>query len=455
MRNHYPSRGIYGIFGGLFGGLLLAVSYAGGTESADFAVRISGGGSYCTGETAAATVLVDMNLTGSNDREIRGFALAVCHVPYQLEITEAGPGAGLDPARGGTKVDFHQITVTPRGVIQAVIVDLREGRGLAPVNDLPVLDLTYDVVDAADGAPVWACTRTLNSPAVVISFSTGDQNYPPPEENLGEVEIRSACDPEKRTFHLRTEVADPLKVRCGTQAGKTIVDVLLKEDPIACCAPRLLKGIVLDVKLPEDLEAGRFLPGDFQVVKIRTTEIRTPGEEVCIHAEILYSPSVRFGEEFVAVRFEVASRSGMWPDGFAPVDRVIELRSECGSLRSGVVFVDGREVPFAEEAAAVLHVVPHCPEFRRGDSNADGDVDIADAINLLTWLYASEGREPPCMDAADANDDGIVDIGDPITILSRLYGNGPPFPEPADACGRDPTEDDLDCPSFPPCGVKG
>ena len=445
MQDRYSLGRSFGALAGLF----LLISSARSTENADFAVRIAVGGTYCTGEAAEATVLVDMNLTGTNKREIRGFALAVCHVPYQLKIAEARPGEGLDPERGGIKVDFHQITVTPRGVIQAVIVDLHEGRGLAPVNDFPVLDLIYSVVDAADGAPVWACTRTLNTPPVVISFTTGDQNYPPPEENLGRVEIESPCDPQERTFHLRATVAELLKVRCGTQAGSTVVDILLREDQVSCCAPRLLKGVSLNIKLPADLEAGRFLPGDFQVMKIRTAE-----RENCLHAEILYSPSVRFGEESTAVRFEVKTRHGSWPDGFDPTDRAIEISASCGGDEtSGAVFVDGRLAPFAEEAAVVVHVVPHCPEFRRGDSNGDGGVDIADAITLLTWLYASEGRKPTCMDAADANDDGIVDIGDPITILSRLYGHGAPFPEPVDACGRDPTEDDLDCSSFSPCGV--
>jgi hypothetical protein len=57
---------------------------------------------------------------------------------------------------------------------------------------------------------------------------------------------------------------------------------------------------------------------------------------------------------------------------------------------------------------------------RTGDVNADGKVDIADAIRLLGYLFGH--AEPPgCMKAADANDDDGVDIADAIAILSYLF----------------------------------
>ena len=85
--------------------------------------------------------------------------------------------------------------------------------------------------------------------------------------------------------------------------------------------------------------------------------------------------------------------------------------------------------------------------FVRGDSNADGYIDIADPILILGYLFS--GTSVPCADAADVNDDGVIDIADPIRILGFLFaGSGPPpapFPEP----GPDPTEDALGCESYP------
>jgi len=90
-------------------------------------------------------------------------------------------------------------------------------------------------------------------------------------------------------------------------------------------------------------------------------------------------------------------------------------------------------------------------EFRRGDGNSDGTLNIADAIATLGYLFAG-GSEPSCLDAADANDDGAVNIADAINTLGHLFAGAGPLPEPFGSCGGDPTEDDLDCKSYPPCG---
>jgi hypothetical protein len=83
--------------------------------------------------------------------------------------------------------------------------------------------------------------------------------------------------------------------------------------------------------------------------------------------------------------------------------------------------------------------------FRRGDSNADGKLDIADAIATLGYLFLG-GAELPCLDAADADDSGSLDISDAVRSLNYLFlgAEAPPAPGP-DACGEDPTEDELPC----------
>ena len=90
--------------------------------------------------------------------------------------------------------------------------------------------------------------------------------------------------------------------------------------------------------------------------------------------------------------------------------------------------------------------------FCRGDANADGNVDIADAICNLSYLFG-EGPQPTCLDAADANDDGAVDIADAIALLSHLFAGAGDLPEPFGECGVDPTPEDpeLGCESFPLC----
>ncbi|HAK95750.1 MAG TPA: hypothetical protein DCM87_12330 [Planctomycetes bacterium] len=90
------------------------------------------------------------------------------------------------------------------------------------------------------------------------------------------------------------------------------------------------------------------------------------------------------------------------------------------------------------------------PLFRRGDTNADAKLDIADAISLLGYLF-SQKQAPPCMDAADANDDGKLDISDAIKTLGHLFGGTGPLPDPFEECGADPSRDELGCERFRPC----
>jgi uncharacterized protein (DUF1800 family) len=91
--------------------------------------------------------------------------------------------------------------------------------------------------------------------------------------------------------------------------------------------------------------------------------------------------------------------------------------------------------------------------FRRGDSNADGKVDLSDAIHILLYQFVG-GATPPCLKAIDANDTGKIDISDGVFILGYLFmaGSEPPAPGPT-TCGPDPTPDSISCASFPPCGA--
>jgi hypothetical protein len=87
--------------------------------------------------------------------------------------------------------------------------------------------------------------------------------------------------------------------------------------------------------------------------------------------------------------------------------------------------------------------------FHRGDANVSGTIDIADAIFVLSYLFA-KGAMPLCLDATDTNDDGRVNISDAIMLLRYVFG-GQALPAPFGECGVDPTEDSLDCSSFAPC----
>jgi hypothetical protein len=103
----------------------------------------------------------------------------------------------------------------------------------------------------------------------------------------------------------------------------------------------------------------------------------------------------------------------------------------------------------SERRRAVEPVAP--PRFRRGDVNADGALNLSDAVSLLEWLFRG-GVEPSCRSAADANADGALNLTDAVTLLGHLFQAAGPLPEPAASCGPDPSRDPLRCEAFPPCG---
>jgi PKD repeat protein len=85
-------------------------------------------------------------------------------------------------------------------------------------------------------------------------------------------------------------------------------------------------------------------------------------------------------------------------------------------------------------------------QFLRGDSNADGGHNIADASYTLNYLFLG-GPDPACVAAADVNGDGGVNIADASFGLNFLFLGGADPPAPFPACGASsrPGDEALGC----------
>ncbi len=117
-----------------------------------------------------------------------------------------------------------------------------------------------------------------------------------------------------------------------------------------------------------------------------------------------------------------------------------EERAAAAAARCAGSDADNEE----EEGEAMVLELALSLQFLRGDSNFDGAVNIADAIDLLGFLFL--GSETPlCLDSADANDDGSINISDPSATLATLFSGAGPLPPPTGTPGIDPTDDALSC----------
>lgn len=82
--------------------------------------------------------------------------------------------------------------------------------------------------------------------------------------------------------------------------------------------------------------------------------------------------------------------------------------------------------------------------FIRGDFNLDGELDIADAVQILFALFLGQG-DSGCLDAADADDNGAVETADVVRVLEYLFLGSATIPRPFPAAGPDRSEDGLLC----------
>jgi len=92
------------------------------------------------------------------------------------------------------------------------------------------------------------------------------------------------------------------------------------------------------------------------------------------------------------------------------------------------------------------------PDFKRGDTNADGNIDLSDPVATLNFLFTG-GDAPPCRVAADANGAGRLELTSAIYMLNFLFSGGSPPPAPYPDCGEYvPARDDaLGCESYDGC----
>jgi hypothetical protein len=73
------------------------------------------------------------------------------------------------------------------------------------------------------------------------------------------------------------------------------------------------------------------------------------------------------------------------------------------------------------DATPVLH--PTCC-ITPGDVNDDGEVNVADAVYMIVYVFLY-GPPPPCPAQADPNCDGATNVGDAIYLISYIFKGGP------------------------------
>lgn len=165
-------------------------------------------------------------------------------------------------------------------------------------------------------------------------------------------------------------------------------------------------------------------PGEFDFD--RTREVEIAGEKVMLPDFIVRTPDYRLRPGSPAIDRAIL-------DPLAATDLDGNPRT-CGGL-------------------ADLGAYESCyTPFVRGDATADGQIDIADPIEVLGFLFLADPVALSCEKGGDVGDDGFVDISDVVGALGLLFLGSPRPAQPFPECGLDTSPDSLLC-SSSACGA--
>jgi hypothetical protein len=96
--------------------------------------------------------------------------------------------------------------------------------------------------------------------------------------------------------------------------------------------------------------------------------------------------------------------------------------------------------------------------FVRGDYDQNGIVNMFDGVWIYRFIFLG-GQRADCEAAADASGNGEIDIADFLALVNWLYLGGRALPSPTPHlsvydvgdCGLDPSGFGMSCDSFAPC----
>jgi hypothetical protein len=116
-------------------------------------------------------------------------------------------------------------------------------------------------------------------------------------------------------------------------------------------------------------------------------------------------------------------------------DGLVAPGADAASAAVNLATIDGESFPFCSCGSVTVRFQAADPaRFRRCDADDSGRLDLEDAVALLVWLFR-RGPAPPCQPVADCNADGALNVADAVYALRHLFGGGPPPPPPFPECG--------------------
>ena len=95
---------------------------------------------------------------------------------------------------------------------------------------------------------------------------------------------------------------------------------------------------------------------------------------------------------------------------------------DTGSFTFRVRATDRLAPTLADSAEYTVVLTPGA--FGFGDANADGAINVGDAVYIVNYIFKG-GPPPPLPNLADANGDCAINIGDAVYLINYVFKSGP------------------------------
>ncbi|HIG04643.1 MAG TPA: hypothetical protein EYQ08_02795 [Planctomycetes bacterium] len=399
----------------------------------DYVLSISSG-SIPNNGSGDLTVTLD-----NNGGEMQGWSFGACNDTAFLTCTGVADGSTVATVNDGDTPDFNQSSVFDDGFTVGVVICFIGCATLSNGTGYELNIATYDCT--AEGSTSVSFCDTLGSPAVDTVVVVDGASLVP-VQNSGDVECIGVPDPEY-TYGAGNASAG---YNPADGNASTSVDITISEtDNSGLGAP-----------FPNDTQG-------FSMGLGNSSEVVATAVNLTLPFEADFGESNIFPEGWtVGV---VYSFTGGEVLAFPSATTVISVDYETGGSMAGnedgaiasltwddglgspavvnVVVVGGGSLTAAQSNGSITLNPVVTIDWLRGDANGDSQVNVADAIWIISELFVS-GPASSCAIARDANGDSKYDIADPTYIVQYRFISGPmpsaPFPDCGQVDGQTPED---------------
>ncbi len=413
--------------------LMVLVLMTTGVFAQDYVLTVSSG-SIPNNGSGDLTVNLD-----NNGGELQGWSYGACNDTAFLTCTGVVNGSTVATVNDGGTPDFNQMAVFDEGFTAGVVICFIGCATLTNGTGYELNIATYDCT--AEGSTSVSFCDTLGSPAVATVVVVDGASIVP-VQNSGDVECIGVPDPEY------TYAAGNASAGYNPADGNasTSVDITISEtDNSGLGAP-----------FPNDTQG-------FSMGLGNSSEVVATAVNLTLPFEADFGESNIFPEGWtVGV---VYSFTGGEVLAFPSATTVISVDYETGGSMAGnedgaiasltwddglgspavvnVVVVGGGSLTAAQSNGSITLNPVVTIDWLRGDANGDSQVNVADAIWIISELFVS-GPASSCAIARDANGDSKYDIADPTYIVQYRFISGPmpsaPFPDCGQVDGQTPED---------------